>query len=520
MFLSTVLLKKRQVRSLRVYLRLGFVVAIVVIMLNCGGNDTATMNGEQLAKTYCASCHQFPEPSLLPKSIWEKGVLPKMALRLGFLSDTLSIMNYQQQLEDLQEGIKLGVFPAEPPISQADWLKIVDYYKTQAPEKPLPQASKPAIEPQLPSFQVKKANHWMEPLTTMVKYDSATQHILTGSRRGYMLRLNPRLTVTDSLNLGSPPSDVRGHKDGQYDILLMGFMDPNNKALGSVGTWKAGQSATTSVLAGLRRPVQMAYADLNRDGQEDVLISQFGHLVGKLSVFYRNGNSYREEVIDPVPGARRAIVQDMNKDGWPDVLALLAQGDEQIALYVNQQGKFVKQTLVRFSSVYGSSYFEVADIDRDGDADLVYTNGDNADYSYSLKAYHGVRIFVNDGKLNFKQAWFYPMHGASQVLARDFDQDGDLDLAAISFFPDYARTPSESFLYFENQGNLQFKTRTFPQAEDGRWLVMDAADVDRDGDEDLLLGSFYYSVTKTPEAFMARWRKVGNGVLLLENKTK
>ena len=360
----------------------------------------------------------------------------------------------------------------------------------------------------------------MEPLTTVVYYDSITQHILMGSRRGFLLRLSPALTITDSLPLGSAPSAFRGHRDGHYEVLPMGIMDPNDKPAGSLVSWTVGQPAATTLLSGLRRPVQMAYADLNHDGQEDIVISQFGHLTGKLSAFYREGQGYREEILDPAPGTRRAIVRDVNNDGWPDILALLAQGDEQIALYINQHGKFIKQTLIRFPSVYGSSYVEVADIDRDGDFDLIYSNGDNADYSYSLKAYHGIRIFLNDGKNQFKQAWFYPMHGASQVLARDFDQDGDLDVAAISFFPDFTQKPAESFLYFENQGGFKFTPHTFPQAEDGRWLVMDAADVDRDGDEDLLLGSFYFSVTKTPDGLKERWHKAGNGILLLENKKK
>lgn len=523
MFLSTVLSKNKRsaIHGLRICLRLGYSSVVALVMLNCGSRDeTADMTGEQLAKTYCASCHQFPEPALLPKEGWEKGVLPKMALRLGYLSDTMSVLKYQQQLEELQEGIKLGVYPAEPVLSHESWLKIVEYYKTQAPEKALPQRSKVAVEGQLARFKVQKPTRWLEPLTTMVRYDSSTQRILTGNRRGYMLRLTPALQVEDSVNLGSPPAVIRGHKNGQYDVLRIGFMDPNDKTLGSLSTWKAGQTEATAVIRELRRPVDMVYADLNRDGREDVVISQFGHLVGKLSVFYKNDNGYQEQVIDPVPGVRRVIIRDMNSDGWPDIVALLAQGDEQIALYVNQQGKFLKQTLMRFPSIYGSSYVELADIDKDGDQDLIYANGDNADYSYSLKAYHGVRIFLNDGKQKFRQAWFYPMHGASQVLARDFDQDGDLDLAAIAFFPDYNRKPTESFLYFENQGNFQFKPYSFPEAEDGRWLVMDAADVDRDGDEDLLLGSFYYSVTKTPAEQMDRWRKAGNGVLLLKNVTK
>ena len=70
--------------------------------------------------------------------------------------------------------------------------------------------------------------------------------------------------------------------------------------------------------------------------------------------------------------------------------------------------------------------------------------------------------------------------------AGDFDQDGDQDMAMIAFFsePD----PQESFLYFENKGKWQFQVYSvnLPPA---KWLVMEAGDVDRDGDLDLILGN-------------------------------
>ena len=54
--------------------------------------------GEVLAKTYCGSCHLFPEPTLLDKSTWEKNILPVMAKQLG-----LQIVN-GEAYPDIQIG--------------------------------------------------------------------------------------------------------------------------------------------------------------------------------------------------------------------------------------------------------------------------------------------------------------------------------------------------------------------------------------------------------------------------------
>jgi hypothetical protein len=242
-------------------------------------------------------------------------------------------------------------------------------------------------------------------------------------------------------------------------------------------------------------------ADVNSDGKQDWIVSGFGNQTGRLSWFEEADNGQMvEHIIHPVPGTLKTIVHDFNDDGLPDIMALMAQGDEQICIFYNKgKGNFEEKTILRFPPVYGSSYFELTDFNHDNAPDILYTNGDNADYSSMLKNFHGVRIFMNDGKNNFEQHWFYPMYGSGKAIARDFDEDGDLDIAAIAFFPDYKLLPEESFIYFENTGNLNFQPYTTPISRLGRWLVMDAGDVDGDGSQDIILGSFAFSSGIAPE---------------------
>ena len=75
-------------------------------------------------------------------------------------------------------------------------------------------------------------------------------------------------------------------------------------------------------------------------------------------------------------------------------------------------------------------------------------------------------------------------------MPRDYDNDGDLDIAVISFFADYARQPEEGFVYLENKGNFKFQPYTISETSKGRWLTMDAGDLDGDGRVDIVLGNF------------------------------
>jgi FG-GAP-like repeat len=470
--------------------------------------------GDELAKVYCASCHQYADPALLDKKTWQTGVLPHMALRLGFITDTLDLGRHQAQLEEQERGVKLGYLPAAPVLSTADWKKIVAFYAEKAPDS-LPHAPTPVVST-LPLFTPRSPADSLLSLTTFLHISPATQTLQIGTSRGDVFTLDSRLNRRDSLHFSSAVSDVQPLLDnGKLAYLLMGIMTPNDKKAGSLQQMAVGKPLIDS----LNRPVQLTTGDLNHDGHTDLVICEYGNNVGQLSAFMREGNGYKRAVIDPAPGARQAIVRDLNADGWADLLVLFAQGDEQVALFTNQHdGTFQKKTLLRFPPVYGSSYLELADMNGDGHPDLVCTNGDNADYSQVIKPYHGIRVYLNDGKFGFKQAFFYPMPGAGQVLARDFDKDGDLDLVAISAFPNFSKNKPQVFVYLENTGKLTFTPRSFAGADQGRWLVMTAGDLDHDGDEDIALGAYVRTLSPTPAAWTTRWQTTRAGLLVLDNQ--
>ena len=166
----------------------------------------------------------------------------------------------------------------------------------------------------------------------------------------------------------------------------------------------------------------------------------------------------------------------------------------------------------------GSTSFEVFDLEQDGDWDILYTAGDNADYIPILKPYHGVYIFENEGEDTYTQFSFYPINGSNGAKIGDFDLDQDLDIAVISFFPDFNNEAQESFVYLENDGNFNFDAYSFPNNSRGRWIVMDAKDRDNDGDLDLILGSLAFE-TIPDNGYVKKWIKDGLPYLVLENQT-
>ncbi|MBB1285382.1 VCBS repeat-containing protein [Flavisolibacter sp. BT320] len=487
-------------------------IAALLVLLSAGafywsGCTNGEEEGYTLAKTHCQSCHLLPEPSLLNKKTWFNHVLPKMGGLLGF--ERFDNSAY------FESGRTHGA------MSLTDWNKIVSYYVENAPDSlkgEKPEAITVGIQGMsvsAPQFAVK------DPATTFVGINSNTKLLFADGVSQNLYRLSTERTLMDSVKGEKGIVHVR-EKDSIVAILSMGVLYPSDEKSGKliVHDLRAGDSRT--LLDSLQRPVFAEYSDLNTDGQEDIILCEFGNLSGQLSWYQNKGNTtYQKHVLRALPGAIRTQVVDWNKDNRPDIVAMLAQGDEGIFIYENKGGgKFAESRLLRLHPSYGSNYFELADFNGDGHSDILATNGDNGDYPPILKPYHGIRIYLNDGKNRFQEAVFLPVNGASKAVARDFDGDGDLDIASISYFPDYDSRPSESFLYWENKGGLSFRPFTIKEATAGRWLTMEAGDVDGDGDLDILLGNAKFTLGYIPDWLMKQWNTSAPSLLVIKNLRK
>ncbi|TXE12265.1 FG-GAP repeat domain-containing protein [Algoriphagus aquimarinus] len=467
------------------------------------------LNGEQLANAYCASCHVKPEPEILDKNTWKDKVLPDMRMRIGlYLPEDFG----NPLPEDL--GVPPGIYSKRALIRREDWDKIHAYYMENAPDSPLPQAKKaipkvgiPGFHASQPDFKRTRSN-----LSIMLKIHPESGDVWLGDRLKmiYILDSKNGFQIKDSISTDVAPVDIRWNDDATFDLLTMGRMDPSNDTLGKVSRfWKEGQVwESEELLNKLIRPVNLAVADWNGDGQLDRVVSQFGNHLGKLSIYLSGTTTPTEVILRSQPGARRAIAVDFDKDGDLDVLGLMAQAQEGVYVWLNEGGnKYKEKVLLRFQPAFGSSDFRFEDVNKDGHKDIIVVNGDNADLSKVLKNFHGVHVFLNNGENEFEESWFYPMHGASGIEIADFDGDGDQDFFVLSFFPDDSQIPKQNLVYFRQSEIGEFEPFVMSENFEGNWLTMTSGDADLDGDTDLLVGSFefddlYKGATKSWKPFI------------------
>jgi hypothetical protein len=305
----------------------------------------------------------------------------------------------------------------------------------------LPQSTKPTLRWELPQFDVFRASYRQAiAITTLVHIREGTGEIYPGDSLAQSLTVldrDGRPVTTRQFRPAITPVDIEFVGDRAYlgsigDLLAQraSTAEPAHVSVLSLADGGVADATSQPVLEDLFRMADIEEADLSGDGLESIIVAGFGSFTGGVAWFEALGsNDYQEHVLLPLPGAVKTKAHDFNGDGLMDALVV---------------------------------------------------NGDNVDSDpyNALKNYHGVRIYLNRGDYDFEEAYFYPMYGAYIAKSADFDADGDLDIAAISFYPDYDSSEREEFAYLENQGGPEFVAYSDEEVMQGRWMTMDVGDID------------------------------------------
>ena len=181
-------------------------------------------------------------------------------------------------------------------------------------------------------------------------------------------------------------------------------------------------------------------------------------------------------------------VADVNADGNDDVLIGGAKGQAATLYLHSGNGNMTPSTQLAFDQDADLEDTAAAFFDVDGDSDLdliIGSGGNQVNENTSVTA----RLYVNDGNGTFQKAELNLPPGTANISAiapYDYDGDGDQDvfLAARSVIGIYGIDPQSVFLENKGEGQFEMVTRTVaPNVQKLSGMITDAMWIDLLGDE-------------------------------------
>ncbi|EPR70754.1 hypothetical protein ADIWIN_3401 [Winogradskyella psychrotolerans RS-3] len=222
-----------------------------------------------------------------------------------------------------------------------------------------------------------------------------------------------------------------------------------------------------------RRVTSVLSADIDGDGDIDVLSSSEDNQILWFENVNGLGEFFPHKISHTVYDATFVNVADIDGDGDLDILAASDPSvtyTDKIVWFKNLDGlgNFGPEILIS-NSASGVNKIISADIDNDGDLDVLSSSFDDDDIAWYENT-DGLGSFGNEQLIDSYADY------AKGVEVSDIDNDGDLDVLSISL--------SDHVVWYENINNgSSFSAGTVINSTSRNELHI--SDIDGDGDEDI-----------------------------------
>ncbi|WP_394748938.1 FG-GAP repeat domain-containing protein [Spongiimicrobium salis] len=271
-------------------------------------------------------------------------------------------------------------------------------------------------------------------------------------------------------------------KDGDMDIIIANEHRPNILLVND-GKGKFSNESTRIPQVN-HDSEDIGIADFDLDGDLDIIVVSEDDKTNEL--YLNNGDGTFKDAGNriPVTGTSNSVlVFDVNKDGALDIM--IGNNGQNNVLINDGKGNFKDESIARLGKFIDVTQdLTLGDIDNDGDMDVLVGNED------------ANRILINDGKGFFKDEssarlpYRNEPEETREVDVADIDGDGDLDILYGNVQAFVANASRQNRL-LRNDGNGFFSDITSSNLpkDNNRCFGVAFLDIDQDGDADIMTGN-------------------------------
>ena len=258
-----------------------------------------------------------------------------------------------------------------------------------------------------------------------------------------------------------------------------------------------------------------AFSDIDGDNDLDLIITGYTQSAQIATELYtNNGNGYfslntNESLVNLYGGD--VAFADIDGDNDNDLLLTGYYNSVKVTkLYKNNgNGYFSLVSNVPFVGLTSSSV-EFADVDNDNDLDLVVMG------KYSSDVYGTTRLYMNDGLGHFVEntAFDFSDGSSGNIVVFDFNGDNKKDIITVGFSSNY----DHSAMYL-NKGNGLFSNLSDNVLPAVRYGDIAFADVDNDGDQDAFIVGTTSSSSYYTDSYVSSLYLNTGGVFSLDTRS-
>ena len=228
--------------------------------------------------------------------------------------------------------------------------------------------------------------------------------------------------------------------------------------------------------------------DIDGDGKADI--------VGGGRWFkHAGGTNYTAQVIDDSQKFSRVVVGQLKQGGWPEVVFVAGDTVGRLRWYEWAGKDWLGHDLLEQDVIHGHS-LQMADINGDGNLDIFCAEMRQWSKNQDDHSDATMWIFWGDGAGHFEKLEMASGYGNHETRVADLDGDGDVDLLVKPYTWDAPRV--DVWLNNGTRNDIgklaldRWQRHVIDSEKPWRSLFIAPADLDGDGKKDIVTGGWWY----------------------------